>query len=133
MTTPRVFTRLNHLLIALLSVTTLAGVVSLSPDERLPVHWDLSGQPDRFAGRDDALILMPALAVSLLLIFWAIARFASPERLAGGLVGFVAHLAIASFKSRHRVRQARCARRPNWCPQGPCRPQGIATGAGAGP
>lgn len=84
MTVPHVFTRLNHLLLSLIAVTTIAGVVSIPADAQLPVHFDLFGQPDRFAGRDDALILMPALALTLLLLFWAIGRFASPERLAGG-------------------------------------------------
>ena len=84
MTALRVFTRLNHLLLSLIAVTTIAGVVSIPADARLPVHWNIFGQPDRFAGRDDALVLMPAFGLALLAIFWAIGRFASPERLAGG-------------------------------------------------
>lgn len=84
MTAPRVFTRLNHLLLSLIAVTTIAGVVSIPADVMLPVHFDIFGQPDRFAGRDDALIIMPALGMALLAIFWAIGRFANPERLAGG-------------------------------------------------
>ena len=84
MTAPRVFTRLNHLLLSLIAVTTIAGVVRIPADAMLPVHFDIFGQPDRFAGRDDALILMPAFGVLLLLAFWAIGRFARPERVAGG-------------------------------------------------
>jgi uncharacterized membrane protein len=84
MTTLRVFTRLNHLLLSLIAVTTIAGVVSIPGDAKLPIHWDIYGQPDRFAGRDDALILMPAFGLSLLVLFWAIGRFAHPQRLAGG-------------------------------------------------
>ena len=84
MTALRVFTRLNHLLLSLIAVTTIAGVLSIPGDARLPIHWDIYGQPDRFAGRDDALILMPAFGLSLLVLFWAIGRFARPERLAGG-------------------------------------------------
>ena len=85
MTNLRVFTRLNHLLLSLIAVTTIAGVVRIPADAQLPVHFDLFGQPDRFAGRDDALILMPAFGLSLLLLFWAIGRFAHPQRLAGGV------------------------------------------------
>ena len=85
MTDLRVFTRLNHLLLSLIAVTTIAGVVRIPADAQLPVHFDLFGQPDRFAGRDDALILMPAFGLSLLLLFWAIGRFAHPQRLAGGV------------------------------------------------
>ena len=84
MTAPRVFTRLNHLLLSLIAVTTIAGVVRIPADAMLPIHFDIFGQPDRFAGRDDALILMPAFGVLLLLAFWAISRFARPERVAGG-------------------------------------------------
>ena len=84
MTTLRVFTRLNHLLLSLIAVTTIAGVVSIPGDAQLPVHWDIHGQPDRFAGRDDALILMPAFGLGLLVLFWAVGRFAHPQRLAGG-------------------------------------------------
>jgi uncharacterized membrane protein len=84
MTALRVFTRLNHLLLSLLAVATIAGVVSIPADARLPVHFDIFGQPDRFAGRNEALILMPAFGLGMLVLFWAIGRFASPERLAGG-------------------------------------------------
>ena len=80
----RVFTRLNHLLLSLIAVTTIAGVVSIPATARLPIHWNVLGEPDRFAGRDDALILMPVFGLSVLILFWAIGRFASPERLAGG-------------------------------------------------
>lgn len=85
MTDLRVFTRLNHLLLSLIAVTTIAGVVRIPPEARLPVHFDLFGQPDRFAGRDDALILMPAFGLGLLVLFWAIGRFSHPQRLAGGV------------------------------------------------
>lgn len=84
MTAPRIFTPLNHLLLSLIAVTTIAGIVSIPADAMLPVHFDIQGQPDRFAGRDDALILMPAFGVLSLALFWAIGRFANPERLAGG-------------------------------------------------
>lgn len=84
MTALRVFTRLNHLLFSLLAVTTIAGFVRIPADARLPVHFDLFGQPDQFAGRDDALILMPILGLSTVVLFWVIGRFASPQRLAGG-------------------------------------------------
>ncbi|MGB3338484.1 MAG: SdpI family protein [Devosia sp.] len=84
MTALRVFTRLNHLLLSLIAVSTIAGVVTIPGEARLPIHWDIFGQPDRFAGRDEALILMPVFALALLVLFWAIGRFASPERLAGG-------------------------------------------------
>lgn len=84
MTGLRVFTRLNQLLLSLIALTTIAGMVIIPADAILPIHWDIFGRPDRFAGRDNALILMPACGLVLLAIFWLIGRFASPERLAGG-------------------------------------------------
>ncbi len=95
MTAPRVFTRLNHLLLSLLAVTTIAGVVRIPGDAVLPIHWNMFGEPDRFAGRDDALVIMPALGVAMLLIFWAVGRFARPERLEGGRHVIQAALPVA--------------------------------------
>jgi uncharacterized membrane protein len=84
MTAPRVFTPFNHLLLSLIAVTTIAGFLSIPADAQLPIHFGVFGQPDRFAGRDDALLLMPAFGLGMLLLFWAISRFARPERLEGG-------------------------------------------------
>lgn len=99
MTNLRVFTRLNHLLLSLIAVTTIAGVVRIPADAQLPVHFDLFGQPDRFAGRDDALILMPAFGLGALFLFWAIGRFSHPQRLAGGVhvMNAVLPLLLAMF------------------------------------
>jgi uncharacterized membrane protein len=99
MTKPRVFTPLNHLILALLAVTTIAGFVSLPADAVLPVHWDVFGQPDRFAQRNDALLIMPGLGLLFLLMFWSIGRFARPERLAGGrhVVEAIVPLLLAMF------------------------------------
>lgn len=99
MTNLRVFTRLNHLLLSLIAVTTIAGVVRIPADAQLPVHFDLFGQPDRFAGSDDALILMPAFGLGALVLFWAIGRFSHPQRLAGGVhvMNAVLPLLLAMF------------------------------------
>lgn len=99
MTNLRVFTRLNHLLLSLIAVTTIASVVRIPADAQLPVHFDLFGQPDRFAGRDDALILMPAFGLGALFLFWAIGRFSHPQRLAGGVhvMNAVLPLLLAMF------------------------------------
>ncbi len=40
--------------------------------EKLPVHWNAAGQVDRFGGQAEALYLMPALSVFLLLVLWAL-------------------------------------------------------------
>jgi uncharacterized membrane protein len=84
MTAPRIFTRLNGLLLSLLAAATIAGLARIPVDAQLPVHWNLWGQPDRLAGRNEALLIMPALGLAVVLLFWTIARFANPQRLAGG-------------------------------------------------
>lgn len=84
MSAPRIFTPLNLLLLLLIAAATIAGFFRLPAEAQLPVHYDIFGQPDRFAGRNEALILVPAIGLGMLALFWAIARFANPERLAGG-------------------------------------------------
>jgi uncharacterized membrane protein len=84
MTAPRVFTRLNCLLLSLLVAATIAGLARIPVDAQLPVHWNLWGEPDRLAGRNEALAIMPVLGFTIVLLFAAIGRFANPQRLAGG-------------------------------------------------
>jgi uncharacterized membrane protein len=57
--------------VLLLALFTLAAVSwSVAPD-RIPVHWGLSGQPDRWGGRFEGLMMPPllALGIYLLLLF----------------------------------------------------------------
>ena len=42
--------------------------------EPLPVHWDLSGEPDRWAGRWEALWLIPAITVGVFALLVAVPR-----------------------------------------------------------
>jgi uncharacterized membrane protein len=47
------------------------GVGSIVPDGvRLPIHWGIDGQPDRFAGKWPALLLPPAIVAAVSLLFW---------------------------------------------------------------
>ncbi len=39
-----------------------------SAPDRIPVHWGLSGQPDRWGGRFEGLLLIPLLAVGIWLL-----------------------------------------------------------------
>lgn len=49
----------------------LAAVAWTGVPDRIPVHWNWSGQPDRFGGRFEGLLGLPlaAIAVFVLLIF----------------------------------------------------------------
>lgn len=75
----------------LLVVTALAGSLAaagrLPPNARLPIHWDLAGQPDSYAGKWPALLLPPGLAAIFSLVFYALPtlepRFRNFERSLG--------------------------------------------------
>lgn len=45
------------------------GWFGTGPDTRVPVHWGLDGQPDRFGGRAEALLVLPALMLGLSAVF----------------------------------------------------------------
>jgi immunity protein, SdpI family len=42
--------------------------------DRIPVHWGLSGQPDRWGGRFEGLLLLPLIALAIYLILLFIPR-----------------------------------------------------------
>jgi uncharacterized membrane protein len=57
-------------MIFVLLAVALAVGSRLPADLQLPTHWGISGQPDRFSGKWEAL-LMPAVMTALLsLLFW---------------------------------------------------------------
>src|SRR5439155_10848573 len=54
----------------LASMFALAGWSWPRAPERIPVHWNLAGQVDRYAGKVEALLLMPLMAAGLYLLTW---------------------------------------------------------------
>lgn len=44
------------------------GTWPVAPD-RIPLHWDLSGRPDRYGGKIEGLFLLPALAAAIHFFF----------------------------------------------------------------
>jgi uncharacterized membrane protein len=67
------------LVVLTLVAAGIATALAIPADMQLPVHWGLSGEPDRFAGKWAAL-LMPAGIVALVsLLFWAL-PFIEPRR-----------------------------------------------------
>jgi len=58
-------------LVVLAAMWIAAAVAWSSAPERIPVHWNIEGQVDRYGGRFEGLLLVPvmALAVYLLLMF----------------------------------------------------------------
>lgn len=65
---------------ALIAVT-LAGYGLIPAGTVLPVHWGITGEPDAFLPRNGALILPPLFGAIVMLIFWAVGRFAPPAQL----------------------------------------------------
>jgi uncharacterized membrane protein len=57
--------------LVLLSMFTLAAWTWKDAPDRIPVHWTLAGEVDRYAGKLEGLLLLPAvaLAVYLLMLF----------------------------------------------------------------
>jgi uncharacterized membrane protein len=63
---------LSLLLVAAALVASLVAAGRLPPNARLPVHWDLAGEANSYAGKWPALLLPPALAALLSLVFYAL-------------------------------------------------------------
>lgn len=59
------------LLVAMFTVAALSWHVV--PDH-MPVHWGLSGQPDRWGGRFEGLLLLPLVGVAVYLVLLAAPR-----------------------------------------------------------
>jgi uncharacterized membrane protein len=43
--------------------------------ERMPVHWDLQGQADRYGGRTEGLLVLPLVAIVIHFLFLVLPRF----------------------------------------------------------
>lgn len=67
-------TRLNYLTLALFAGIVVLAVCGLAflPD-RIPVHFNLHGNPDRW-GKPSAMLLMPILCLFIEALLWAIRR-----------------------------------------------------------
>ena len=57
------------LVAAMASASFLVGL-GLPDDIRLPIHWDLSGQPDGWAGKWEGLLMPAAITGGMSLLFW---------------------------------------------------------------
>jgi uncharacterized membrane protein len=49
-------------------------------DQKIPVHWGLSGKPDRFGGKFEGLFLLPLMTIGLIALFALIPRI-EPRKL----------------------------------------------------
>lgn len=83
-----------QLLFAMLMVT-VSGFFSISEQTMLPVHFDISGNADWLLPRNQALAILPAVALFLAFLPRLLKRFASAEVLRGGQYVLQATLSIA--------------------------------------
>jgi uncharacterized membrane protein len=58
----------------LAALWVLAAVAWRSAPDSLPVHWGISGQPDRWGGKAEGLLLLPAVALGAYLILTFLPR-----------------------------------------------------------
>lgn len=76
---------MNRRMALLASGVVVVGMLGASglawgavPDQ-LPVHWGFDGEPDRYGGRIEGLLLLPAITTGLALLLWG-APFIDPRR-----------------------------------------------------
>jgi uncharacterized membrane protein len=68
------------LLLLLVGMFVLAAVTWSTAPERIPMHWGLRGEVDRYGGRVEGLLMLPALAVFVYLLMLFLPRI-DPGRL----------------------------------------------------
>ena len=69
----------NGVLIAAMAGVSFWLWPSIPADAQLPVHWNIEGHADRFGSKSEALLLLPAMAFVLTLVFVFLPRF-DPRR-----------------------------------------------------
>lgn len=58
----------------LAAMFTLATLSWHAVPDRMPVHWGISGEPDRWGGRVEGLLLLPVIGVAVYLVLLAAPR-----------------------------------------------------------
>jgi uncharacterized membrane protein len=60
----------SAVLVLVLATAALAVGSSLPAELRLPTHWGISGEPNRFSGKWPALLMPTGMAAFISLLFW---------------------------------------------------------------
>ena len=61
-------------LLLLVAMFVAAGVTWSSAPDRIPVHWGVSDEPDRYAGKFEGLLLLPLVALGLYVLLLVLPR-----------------------------------------------------------
>lgn len=79
----------------------LAAVMWTSVPDRIPVHWSLSGEPDRYGGKFEGLLLLPLITLGVYLLMRLLPKV-DPRRanypLFEGAYGVI-RLSVVSFQA----------------------------------
>lgn len=88
-----------------LTAILLMAAVSLSAwsrvPERLPVHWGLGAQPDRFGGRFEALGVFPLVGLSLYVLALVLPRAVTQPEQNRKLTGAVLRIVVLGLAALH--------------------------------
>jgi uncharacterized membrane protein len=88
--------------LAALALMVLASLYAWSRvPETLPVHWGLSGEPDRYGGRLEALGIMPLIALLLYGLGVALSRFGKQTEGNRKLTRAVLHISLLGIAMLH--------------------------------
>jgi len=77
--------QLNHLLLLSSLIAAVMFLMSgyawaqLAEDIQIPVHWGLDGQPDRYGGKSEGLLILPGVTFLIAMLFRFIPMF-EPRR-----------------------------------------------------
>jgi uncharacterized membrane protein len=64
----------SAVIIVMMLILSAWAWVQIPPDQKIPVHWNLSGQVDRYGGKVEGLLGMPLLVLFLVGLFATITR-----------------------------------------------------------
>lgn len=66
--------------------------------EPLPVHWGLSGEPDRYGSKLEALSILPAVVILLIVMFGLLKRADRPDR---SVIAALRSVTVLGFAGLH--------------------------------
>lgn len=65
--------------VVVIGMLVASGLAWGTVPDRVPVHWGMNGEPDRYGGRIEGLLLLPAITTGLAVLLWG-APFIDPRR-----------------------------------------------------
>lgn len=69
----------NTILVAGMSAFSAWAWSMIPEGTQLPVHFGIDGAPDRFGSKEEALLIIPAVAVGITILFWLLPKI-DPRR-----------------------------------------------------